>query len=95
MKKNRIYAIILVMELALSFALAGCGNNKTAETTTATVTTTVASTTAATTKSTTKKAESPKRTRRVVRTTRHAVKKTAAANTNDQGCINDDEAESW
>lgn len=96
MKKNRIYALILAMVLALSFALAGCGNNKTAETTTAaTVTTTVASTTATATKSTTKKSELPKKTRRVVHTTRGAVKKTTAANANDQGCINDDEAESW
>lgn len=86
MKKNSIIAIFLVLTLALSLVLAGCGNSKPAETTTQPATT--ISTTAETTTTTTKAAKS-------ARTTRARTTAATVNNANDQGCINDDEAETW
>lgn len=93
---KKIYAIILALVLALSFALAGCGNSKNEETTTkiTVMTSSVAPTAQKTTAQKTTKAQT-----RAAHTQKHHsnVRKTTAAanNANDQGCINDDEAETW
>lgn len=93
---KKICAIILALVLALSFALAGCGNSKNEAATTKTTVTTssVAPTTQKPTEQKTTKAQT-----RAAHTQKHRsnVRKTTAAanNVNDQGCINDDEAETW
>lgn len=93
---KKIYAIILALVLALSFALAGCGNSKNEAATpkTTVMTSSIAPTTQKTTAQKTTKAQT-----RAARAQAHRsnVRKTTAAanNANDQGCINDDEAETW